>query len=92
MSQPRKYDSYLTDEFFTYYRRLSGPVRERARETYERWKKNHEASGLDFKTLATDKSVCQVRIGDHYRATGLLVGNAVHWFWIGTKNDFKKKF
>jgi len=37
---------------------------------------------------ASDPSVYSVRIGAHYRAIGLVDGNAVTWIWIGTHEAY----
>jgi hypothetical protein len=92
VSTPRRYESHITRDFWACYRRLSSDVKDRARETYKRWQANSNAPGLDFKTMGHDSSVCEIRVGDHYRAAGIIEGNAVYWFWIGTKNEFRKKF
>lgn len=43
-----------------------------------------------FKTLTGNSEVCTIRVGRDYRAAGLISGNAVSWFWIGTKPEAAK--
>jgi len=31
-----------------------------------------------------------IRIGDHHRAIGRLIGDAVEWVWIGSHEDYNK--
>lgn len=84
------YVSRRTPEFRDCFSRLTPSVQEQARETYREWAKNNKAA--HFKTLASDSSLCSVRIGGSYRAVGVIEGSTVHWFWVGTKNEFRKAF
>ncbi len=47
---------------------------------------------LRFKKLAGSKSVWSVRINDSVRALAERDGEALVWFWIGSHNDFDKRF
>ena len=44
---------------------------------------------LQFKTVGNSR-FHSVRIGLYYRALGLPVQGGVHWFWIGTHNEYDK--
>jgi len=49
---------------------------------------NPEAPGLYFKRVGKNRPVYSVRIGEGYRALGLLHGNTVTWFWIGAHDEY----
>jgi hypothetical protein len=59
-------------------------VRALARKNYELWRSDHSHPSLDFKKLRGGDNRFSVRVGDHYRAIGHLVGDTVEWVWIGT--------
>ena len=43
-----------------------------------------------FQTRSNTRPVYSVRIGDDYRALGLLHGDTVTWFWIGTHDEYEQ--
>jgi hypothetical protein len=34
----------------------------------------------------------QVRVGDHYRAVGMLVGPEFLWQWVGTHEEYNQQY
>ena len=82
--------SKATRRFWQAYANLPIHAQMLANKTYELWRRNHQHPSLHFKKLKGGDTRFSVRIGDHYRAIGRLVGNTVEWVWIGTHEDYNK--
>ena len=77
--------SRCTARFWKLHNRLPKHIQRRAKAAYELWRRDHNHPSLDFKKLkAGSGNRFSVRIGDHHRAIGQLVGDTVEWVWIGT--------
>ena len=79
-------------EFWEHYRRLSDEARAQARKSYELFMRNPRHPSLRFKLLAGYDDIWSVRISLKYRAVGVKHGEVIQWFWIGTHNEFDKRF
>ena len=63
----------------------------RADKAYHLWKRDHSHRSLDLKKLKGGTgNRFSIRIGDHHRALGQLVGETVEWVWIGSHEDYNK--
>jgi len=80
--------SRATRRFWQAYQSLPDHAKMLAQKNYYLWKENHHHPSLHFKKLKGSDSRFSVRIGDHYRAIGHMVNNAVEWVWIGTHEDY----
>ncbi len=61
----------------------------RADKSYQLWKRDHNHRSLGFKKLKGGAgNRFSVRIGDHHRLIGQLVGDTVEWVWIGSHEDY----
>jgi hypothetical protein len=78
--------------FWAEYRQLSNPVRQAARKAYRLWVKNPFHTSLHFKCINSDEGIWSVRITRSYRALGVLEGDTVTWFWIGSHDDYERFF
>jgi mRNA-degrading endonuclease RelE of RelBE toxin-antitoxin system len=76
--------------FWAEYRKLSNPIRERARKTYRLWADNPFHPSLHFKCIDSEESIWSVRVTRNYRAVGILEGDTVTWFWIGSHDDYEQ--
>jgi mRNA-degrading endonuclease RelE of RelBE toxin-antitoxin system len=76
--------------FWAEYRKLSNPIRERARKTYHLWADNPFHPSLHFKCIDSKESIWSVRVTRNYRAVGILDGDRVTWFWIGSHDDYEQ--
>ena len=81
--------SRVTEDFVGCFGKLPKPVREKARKNYRLWKANPAHPGVRFKRVHAHEPVHSVRIGLGWRALGLLEGNTVTWFWIGSHADYE---
>ena len=82
--------SKATDKFWKLYGRLPHAEQQRARKAYQLWQKHPEAPGLAFKRVSDQEPVYSIRIGQDYRALGLLEGDTVLWFWIGEHDKYER--
>ena len=79
-----------TPEFWQRYRALPEPARALAQKNYALWAANAFHPSLHFKSIG--KPNWSVRVGDHYRAVGMFSGDSFLWQWIGTHEDYNKRF
>ena len=80
--------SKTTRRFRDAYGRLPEHVQRRAREAYRRFKDNPSHPSLHFKQVHATLPIYAARVGLGYRALGVLDGETVVWFWIGTHADY----
>jgi hypothetical protein len=73
--------------FWTEYRKLSNSVKEGA---YRLWAMNPFHPSLHFKCIDSEEGIWSVRVTRSYRALGVLEGNTVTWFWIGSHDDYER--
>jgi len=79
-----------TPEFWRLYRTLPAEVRALAQKSYHLWSANAFHHSLHFKSIG--KLDWSARVGDHYRAVGKFSGNVFLWEWIGTHEEYNKRF
>ena len=78
---------FTTPEFWAAYDRLPAPVRKTADRAYERLREDPRHPSLHFKQVGRFWSV---RVGLHYRSLGVLSGEDILWFWIGSHADYDR--
>jgi hypothetical protein len=79
-----------TSEFWRRYRALPVEVRALAQKNYRLWSANAYHPSLQFKSIG--KSDWSVRVGGHYRAVGKFSGETFLWEWIGSHEEYSKRF
>jgi hypothetical protein len=79
-----------TPEFWQLYRALPAPVKSLARKNYRFWSENALHPSLHFKSIGNGN--WSARVGTHYRAVGKFSGNTFLWEWIGTHEEYNKRF
>lgn len=78
--------------FWESYQKLDETVRNRARKAFELWIENPFHPSLHFKCINSEEEIWSVRITLDYRALGVLDGDTVTWFWIGSHKDYERHF
>jgi mRNA-degrading endonuclease RelE of RelBE toxin-antitoxin system len=78
--------------FWESYNKLDKTVRRRARKAFELWIDNPFHPSLHFKCINTEEEIWSVRITIKYRALGVLDGDTVTWFWIGSHKEYERYF
>ena len=79
-----------TSEFWRLYRTLPADVRTLAQKNYRLWSAKAYHPSLHFKSIG--KSDWSVRVGGHYRAVGKFSGETFLWEWIGSHEEYNKRF
>ncbi|MBF0228817.1 MAG: hypothetical protein HQK63_04395 [Desulfamplus sp.] len=82
--------SQTTSKFWELYYSLPLSVQQKANKAYQIWCENPDAPSLYFKRVGKTRPVYSVRIGEEYRALGLLNSDIVTWFWIGTHDEYMR--
>ena len=82
--------SRTTSDFWALYRQLPEHEKERARNAYRLWRENPSHNSLRFKRVNAKDPIYSIRVGRSYRALGLLEGDTVTWYWIGTHADYDR--
>ncbi len=84
--------SAVLPSFGVEYRQLSNDVRQGARKAYRLWANNPFHPSLHFKCINSQEDIWSVRVTRGYRALGVLEGDTVTWFWIGSHDDYERFF
>lgn len=80
--------SETTGRFREAYARLPEHVQRRAREAYRRFRDNPSHPSLHCKPVHAKRPIYAARVGLGHRALGVVDGDVVIWFWIGTHADY----
>lgn len=80
-------NSRTTRSFREAYTTLPSHIKVRARIAYKLWRATPNLPGLRFKRVG---DLVSVRIGRDYRALGLLEGDTVYWYWIGSHDEYDR--
>lgn len=80
--------SHLTPRFRKLFGELPASVRKTARKNYRLWKENPAHPSLDFKKAHTRRPIYSIKVGMGWRALGVVEGDRIAWFWIGSHNDY----
>ena len=81
-------NSQLTEDFLFCFAELPDAIKEQARRCYRRWRDNPSHPSLHFKRIHSVEALYSVRVGLGWRAVGLLEGDTISWFWIGSHADY----
>ncbi len=83
-------NSRLTDDFLECFARLPDEIKALARKAYRLWRQNPAHPGLQFKRIHGREPLFSVRVGLGWRAAGLMEGDTITWFWIGSHAEYDK--
>ncbi len=76
--------------FWEAYGSLDEDLKVRARKAFRLWAENPFHPSMHFKCVNSEENVWSVRITRDYRALGVLEGETVTWFWIGSHSDYER--
>ena len=82
--------SFTTREFRRLFASLPRRVQRQSRQAYRLFSQNAAHPGLHFKRVLADPPMYSARVGIAYRAVGVLAGDEITWFWIGSHADYDK--
>jgi hypothetical protein len=83
-------NSCLSEDFLTCFARLPDAVKEQARKSYRLWKDDPSHPGVRFKRIHNSEPMYSIRVGKGWRALGLLDGDTITWFWIGSHAEYDR--
>lgn len=83
-------NSRTTERFRRAYSLLPSQVQQQAREAYRLFRDDPKHPGLQFKKVHSHLPVYSARVNLDYRAVGILRGDEVIWFWIGTHAEYER--
>jgi hypothetical protein len=83
-------NSAATRRFWALFHELPKDVQELAVRSYELWGRNQRHPSLHFRRLQGSSDRFTVRIGDRYRALGILKADTITWVWIGTHAEYDR--
>ena len=83
-------NSHTSQAFRKVFAALPAHVQRQAREAYRLFRQNSAHPGLHFKKVHDDPPTYSARVGISYRAVGVIDGNSVIWFWIGSHAEYDK--
>jgi hypothetical protein len=78
---------FASSRYWARFDALPAEVQKLATRNFELLKQNPQHPSLRFKSVGKFRSV---RVGLHYRALGVAVGDDVQWFWIGSHAEYDK--
>jgi len=81
--------SRTTEEFRSLLAALPKPIRDKAGSACTLWTGNPGHPSLCFKKVHATLPIYSVRIDRTFRAVGMLTGDTVVWFWIGSHADYE---
>lgn len=81
--------SQVLSSFWEAYRALDEDTKRQARKAFRLWEENPFHPSLHFKCVNREESIWSVRISLGCRALGILEGDTVTWFWIGSHDAYK---
>ena len=80
--------SHTSRRFRDELARLPHNVQRQAQRAYERYEQNPYHPSLQFRQVHEVLPVYSARVGLHYRAVGMVNGDEIVWFWIGSHADY----
>jgi len=81
--------SRTTERFRSQLTALPKAVQDKATAAYALWSANPDHPSPRFKKVHTTLPIHSVRIDRVWRAAGILDGDSVVWFWIGSHASYE---
>jgi len=82
--------SQASPRFWQLYKDLPKDVQRLAVKNYRLWRANPAHPSLRYRRLEGRENLVTVRVGDHYRALGLIEPDVVVWIWIGSHAEYDR--
>ena len=83
-------NSYCEPRFWQQYNALPEDVRKIADKSFRLWLSDPTHPSLFFKPIPASDLIWSARIGLHYRALCIRLGNDCNWFFIGKHEDYER--
>ena len=63
-------------------------VRAQARAAYRLFQNDPQHPSLRFRRVHQTEPVYYARVGMHYRAVGVVEGDTITWYWVGSHAEY----
>jgi hypothetical protein len=83
-------ESRVSKRFWRLFRKLPTEIQRLAEKNYNLWRASPSHPSLRFRRLQGTEDLFTIRIGDHYRAIGVVEADCITWVWIGTHSDYNR--
>ena len=80
--------SQTTQRFRKALAALPDEVQEQARSAYHQFMRDPQHPGLRFKPVHPSQPIYSARMGRGHRALGILEGDTIVWYWIGSHAEY----
>jgi mRNA-degrading endonuclease RelE of RelBE toxin-antitoxin system len=80
--------SHTTRRFRKAFEKLPASIQQQAREAFARFLQNPYHPSLHYRRVHSTQPIYSARISLNYRAVGVLEGDTMIWFWIGSHEDY----
>jgi len=84
--------SQVVASFWACYAGLDAATRTSARKAYRLWARNPFHPSLRFKCINRPEGIWAVRISLGVHALGVMDGDTITWFWVGSHGDYERFF
>jgi hypothetical protein len=81
-----------TADFWRLYHKLPLPIRNAAQSAFKKFSDNPAHPGLQLERLKFDSRAWSVRVTRNYRAVARRYDDDWLWFWIGSHEEFDRRF
>ncbi|WP_045218570.1 ParE family toxin-like protein [Desulfonatronum thioautotrophicum] len=81
--------SRANKKFWKCFQALDNEIQAKSKEAYAVFLNDPWHPGLHFKRVHSALPIYSVRITKNYRAVGILSGEVIIWFWIGSHSDYE---
>ena len=82
--------SQATPRFWRLFETLPDHIRRLAAKNFRLWLVDPNHPSLRYRRLEGRDNLVTVRIGDHYRALGLIETDLIVWIWIGPHSEYDR--
>jgi len=83
-------NSRTSERFWKCYDGLPTTIKKQAKEAYKQFQENPYYPSLHFKQVHSTRPIFSLRVTKDYRAVGIIQGEDIIWFWIGTHSAYNK--
>jgi len=82
--------SKTTKRFRDALAKLPKDIQRQAQESYKLFSQTPNHPSLRFKKVHTAEPIYSARINIDYRAVGIIDGETIIWFWVGSHAEYDK--
>ena len=82
--------SRTTKRFRDALAKLPKEIQRQARESYQLFSEDPNHPSLRFKKVHVTEPIYSARINIEYRTLGIVDGEEIVWFWIGSHSEYDK--